>query len=106
MSEITAEVYQSVGKHYGTNVNIAFSTGQLHHAYTINVWIPFGRPSDSELADWGIDAAGWDNNVKVDDGWGGTEPIQSMFPSDGHYQSQIELVIANRIAEVLNGFSV
>ena len=106
MSRITAEVYRPVGKHYGTNVNIVFSTGQIRHCDTINVWIPVGRPSDEELADWGIDAAGWENDVEVDDGWGGTQPIQSMFPYDCHYQSQIESAIADRIVEALEGFSV
>lgn len=107
MSEITAQVVPLNGrKHYGTSVNIALSVGPSHRSFNINVWVPVGRPSDEELADWGIDADGWENNVEVDDGWGGTEPIQSMLPSDGHYQSQIELAIANRIAEALEGFSV
>lgn len=99
MGEIFAAVRPLHGKHYGTDVAVTIG----NRVYDINVWIPLGAPSDEDLADWGVTTEQWLLNVEVDDGWDGTEPIQNMHPSDNHYQSAIELAVAKRIAEALNG---
>lgn len=102
MSKITATIRELQWKHYSTTVTLLIEGRK----YDINVCVPLGPPSDEDLADWGVTTEQWLLNVKVDDGWGGTEPIQRIHPVDGHYQSQIELAIAKRIVEALDGFSV
>ena len=86
------------GKHYGTEIELGFDDGSTAR---IGVWIPRGRPSSAELARWGVRPDGWPDAL-VDDGWGGKVRIGSELPCDGHYQSEIELRIAERIVEALN----
>jgi hypothetical protein len=94
----TAEVRPLQGKHYGTTVAFHYA----NRTFAINVWIPVGPPSDEACADWGITKEQWEANVEVDDGWGGTMPIQSEFPCDSHYQSEIEKLVAGHIDYALN----
>lgn len=70
---------------------------------TLNVWISRGEPSDEALKEWGTDRAGWNADVEVDNGWGGTSPIQNMFPCDSHYQSQYELELCQEIVKAVRG---
>ncbi len=88
----------SAGSHYGTLVEVEHPNGRR---FTINVWMPVGRPSAAALREWGVTPDGWDANVDTEDGCGGTEPIRRMFPSDQHYQSEFEAAVADRIADAL-----
>jgi len=89
------------GKHYGTDVVIRHPSGRKA---SITVWLPFDDPSDEELAGWNADRSMWESNVQIPDGWGGTEPIQSVFPADNHYQSQFESAVVKRIVDALDGW--
>lgn len=99
---VKAEVRPLSGKHYGTTVKLIIAT----RAYDINVWIPLGPPSEADLESWGVTQQQWMENVEVDDGWGGAEPIQRMYPCDNHYQSEVEKVVAEHIAYALNVLSI
>jgi hypothetical protein len=98
---VNATVRPLVGKHYGTEILVRHPSGRKA---SITVWLPFGAPSDEELSEWDVDRSMWESNVEVADGWGGTEPIQRMFPCDNHYQSQFEAAVAKRIADALDGW--
>jgi hypothetical protein len=98
---IHAEVRPLVGKHYGTKVVVSHPSGKK---FDIEIWMPIGSPSEQELAEWKVDRSMWEANVKVPDGWGGMEPIQVMFPTDNHYQSEFEAAVAKRIAAALDGW--
>jgi hypothetical protein len=98
---IHAEVRPLVGKHYGTKVVVRHPSGRK---FDIEIWMPIGSPSDEELAEWNVDRSMWESNVEVPDGWGGSEPIQSQFPTDNHYQSEFEVAVAKRIADALDGW--
>lgn len=97
---VHAEVRPLAGKHYGTEVVVRHPNGSK---FSINVWMAVGTPSDDELAEWYVDRFMWESNVEVDDGWGGKEPIQAIFPCDSHYQSRFEEAVARRIADALDG---
>ena len=87
-------------KHYGTNIRLVLDDGRN---LDINVWISGGAPSDEALKEWEVTREEWEANVEVDNGWEGTSPIQNMFPSDCHYQSQYELEICEQIVKAING---
>lgn len=94
-----AKILPLYGKYYGTHVKIESGPASGH---LINVWVPTGEPSERELDSWGTTRADWDNNVIVDDGWGGKAPIKSLgYLCDGHYESELSLRIANAIVEAL-----
>lgn len=95
---VSAEILPLDDKHYGTNIVLRLDNGQTT---TLNIWIPVGDPSDNELAEMGIDRAGWDANVEVDDMWEGKVPVQEYFPCDNHYQSRYELEVCEEIVNVL-----
>jgi hypothetical protein len=98
---MNAEVLPLRGKHYGTTVRLSID----NRCYDISIWIPVGPPSDEELADWNLTYEDWKNNVEVDDGWNGKEPIRSMFPCDSHFQSRLEVQIAHYIANAINAYN-
>jgi hypothetical protein len=98
---VRAEVRPLIDKHYGTEIVVRHPSGRR---WSITVWIPFGAPSDEELASWDVDRSMWESNVEVSDGWGETVPIQSVCSTDNHYQSEFEAAVAKRIAAALDGW--
>jgi hypothetical protein len=100
--KISATVDPTLGKHYGTSVTVTVGK----QSYMVEVWMPTGCPSDGDLESWSLTRDQWVANVEVDDGWGGTEPIQRMHPCDQHYQSHIEAQVAAAIAAALNGLEI
>jgi hypothetical protein len=96
---VKATIRRSVGKHYGTAIDI--EDGDVKTA--IDIWVPHGRPSDPELEEmFGITGVQWEQNVMVRDGWGGEVPVQSEWPCDCHYESQVEWELCRKIADALN----
>ena len=95
---VDAHILPLRDKHYGTDISLVLDNGERTQ---INIWIPFGVPSDDEFRKWGTDRAGWEANIEVEDCWDGTAPIQSVFPCDSHYQSQYELEVCQQIVRAL-----
>lgn len=89
------------GKYYGTEIDIVTKCG---NTTTIKVWICNGIPSDRELALAGLTMADWENDKEIDDGWGGKIGCRTVgdIVCDNHYESELSLRIAQRIAEALN----
>ena len=97
-----ASVRPLSGKHYGTTVDIVDGD----KSFGVSVWIPEGRPSIAECAEWGITPGDWDENVEVPSGWSDSwVRIKSEFPCDSHYQSEYEARVAARIAWALDGWT-
>lgn len=95
-----AELMPLKGKHYGTTIEI--TDGEINT--TITVWCTADYvPSDRELDAWGATRDGWNNNVEVDDGWGGTTPIrESDIVCDGHFESKWQHELCLKIVAALN----
>ena len=83
------------GKYYGTIIN-------TEHGH-IEIWFHGDFiPSDRELASCGFTRKDWDENILIDDGWGGKEKIRSSDLIDsGHYENQITYRTALKIVDAL-----
>ena len=87
------------GKYYETRIS-GTANGK---AFWISICSDDREPSDRELEEYGITRSDWNNNVEVDDGWGGRCPVKSseLMDSGGHYERQLTLEIARKILEAL-----
>lgn len=96
-------------KHYGTDIVVTLDIPGLRGVYTfdMNVWVPRGRPSRQQLEVWGYTEEDWDNNIEIHSGWDDDSVvhIQDAYADfDNHYQSALEVAIAERIVQALDGW--
>lgn len=95
-----AEIEPLKGKYYGTSVSIEINGV---HSGAVSLWLPGDRPSDRELANYGLNASDWDKNTPIDDGWGGKEPLRkSDLWCDSHHETQQTYELAQLICEAIN----
>ena len=88
------------GKYYGTEIDIQTDSGREAH---LRVWVACGEPSIRELQERGFTKDDWENNVDIDDGWGGKEKIRNAgFLCDSHYECKESLEIAQKIVSAIN----
>ena len=88
------------GKHYGTDIEVV--DGDI--STIISVWCNADYvPSDRELEERGYTREQWDKNDIVADGWGGEIEIQSSgIICDGHFESQWQYALCQKIVKALN----
>lgn len=94
-------------KHYGTDIVATLKIPGVRGVYTFDmrVWAAQGRPSRQQLEVWGYTEEDWDNNIEIPDGWGGNAKIRDAYADfDNHYQSALEVAIAERIVQALDGW--
>lgn len=92
---MNASINPITGKYYGTEVCIHDGPGRGH---SIKLWFASGEPSERMINSWGYTQSQWDNNIAVDDGWGGILPIKSCdLMCDSHY----ECVETYRVAQAI-----
>ena len=95
-TKMTATIVPLDGKYYGTRVCIK---GENEVQSTIEIWHhDSSGPSCRELELWGHTIEDWENNVQVDDGWGGKISIREYI-FDSHYETKSSYEIATRIVE-------
>jgi hypothetical protein len=98
-----AELLPLTGKYYGTQIVIKDGPAQGRH---IELWFSTGEPSEREIESWGHTQSQWDNNIEIDEGWGGKAKIQSCdFMCDPHYECKETYRVALAIIEALKGIA-
>jgi hypothetical protein len=85
------------GKYYGTEIEIEYK-GEV---IKISLWKTKGKPSERELQKSGYTKKQWDDNVHVDDGWGGKTSIRNIVTCDTHHESQYTYELAQEIVSRL-----
>lgn len=61
------------------------------------------EPSDRELDNLGYTREDWDNNIEIDNGWGGKSPIKECELIDfSHFESQDTYLDALKIINAIN----
>ena len=90
------------GKYYGTEIEIDFEDGS--DIEVIKFWNTDGfEPSIRELNKQFITQEQWDNNVIVDDGWGGKINVRELdLMYDSHFESKLTYERALKVIEVIN----
>ena len=98
--EMSIELEPLEGKYYETRISGTIGGKR----FWLSVSSEDREPSDRELAECGVSRENWNNNVEVDDGWGGRCPVRSaeLMDSGGHYERQLTLEIAQKIVEALS----
>ena len=87
------------GKYYGTIIVI--QDGQ--HRTSIEIWCNADfEPSDRELDLWRCTRQEWDENILIDNGWGGKSPIKEFAICDSHFESDWTYKLAQKIVKFLN----
>ena len=88
------------GKHYGTEIEVV--DGSI--STVINVWCNADYvPSDRELEKLDATRQDWDNNVEIDDGWGGKIHIRSSdIACGGHFESKWQHELCKKIVAAIN----
>lgn len=98
-----AEILPLEGKYYGTYIRLQLDDGT---ETIFSIWSEGGGdPSQRELSDAGYTKKNWDDNILIDDGWGGKEPIQSAEVIDtpgGHYETQKDYDVCRFIVDAIN----
>lgn len=82
-------------KYYGTIIELDRGT--------IKIWNCGGRPSDRQIEAWGITPHEWDNNILVQNGWGGLDGCRNVYkPEDSHYETQADYLYALELIKIIN----
>jgi len=76
------------GSYYGSEITVKVIDDIGVYYTEIEFGVSGGRPSDRWLEHCGYTKEDWDNNIMVEDGYGGKAPIQSELVCDAHYETQ------------------
>ena len=88
------------GKYYGTKIHII--DGKLK-GNVISIWFASGKPSTRQIESWGHTQEEWDNDIEIDNGWGGKMNLRTGggMIHNTHYECDETYRVAEAIATVL-----
>jgi len=94
----SAKLLPLEGKYYGTEIEIEFSNSQKE---IITIWLRKGEPSERALAEFDLTTKEWMDNKNFDPSLGIKDDFRDYF-CDDHHETEIDLIVANKIIETLN----
>ena len=98
--KIRAKLKPLKGKYYGTKITLDFGG----YEEEIELWdSAYFIPSERELNRDGFSKKEYEENIFVEDGWGGKQSIQELLaPCDSHFESQTTYERAIEIIKRIN----
>jgi len=98
--KIKAKLEPLEGKYYGTKIILDFEGYEEEIILQDNADF---TPSEREFNRDGFSKKEYEENILVEDGWGGKQPIQELLaPCDSHFESQTTYERALELVKKIN----